>query len=79
MDLTKFDVPMVPGTDEPISDLGEAIRIAKEVGFPILIKAAAGGGGKGMRVVESEAEFESQMKLAQSEAQSALGNSDVFM
>lgn len=75
----KFDVPMVPGTDEPISDLAEAIRIAKEVGFPILIKAAAGGGGKGMRVVENEAEFESQMKLAQSEALSAFGNSDVFM
>lgn len=75
----KFDVPMVPGTDEPISDLNEAIKIAKKVGFPILIKAAAGGGGKGMRVVENEAEFESQMKMAQSEALSAFGNGDVFM
>ncbi|MDI9320804.1 MAG: acetyl-CoA carboxylase biotin carboxylase subunit [Phycisphaerales bacterium] len=75
----KFDVPMVPGTDEPISDVNEAIKIAKEVGFPILIKAAAGGGGKGMRVVEHEAEFESQMNMAQSEAMSAFGNSDVFM
>ncbi|GAA4455011.1 acetyl-CoA carboxylase biotin carboxylase subunit [Rurimicrobium arvi] len=75
----KFDVPMVPGTDVPISDLDEAMKIAKEVGFPILIKAAAGGGGKGMRVVESENEFESQMRLAQSEALSAFGNGDVFM
>lgn len=75
----KFDVPMVPGTDEPIGDLATAIKIAQEVGFPILIKAAAGGGGKGMRVVENEAEFESQMRLAQSEALSAFGNGDVFM
>lgn len=75
----KFDVPMVPGTDEPISNLQEAIKIAKEVGFPILIKAAAGGGGKGMRVVETEADFEPQMRLAQSEALSAFGNGDVFM
>jgi len=75
----KFDVPMVPGTDEPISDVNEAIKIAKEVGFPILIKAAAGGGGKGMRVVENEAEFENQMRMAQSEALSAFANGDVFM
>jgi acetyl-CoA carboxylase biotin carboxylase subunit len=75
----KFEVPMVPGTDEPIGDLAKAIKIAQEVGFPILIKAAAGGGGKGMRVVENEAEFESQMRLAQSEALSAFGNGDVFM
>lgn len=75
----KFDVPMVPGTDVPISDVQEAMSIASEIGFPILIKAAAGGGGKGMRVVESAAEFESQMRLAQSEALSAFGNSDVFM
>lgn len=75
----KFDVPMVPGTDEPIGDLQEAMKIASQVGFPILIKAAAGGGGKGMRVVENESEFESQMRLAQSEALSAFGNGDVFM
>jgi acetyl-CoA carboxylase biotin carboxylase subunit len=74
-----FEVPMVPGTDFPISDLNEAIQTASEIGFPILIKAAAGGGGKGMRIVENEADFESQMKLAQSEALSAFGNSDVFM
>lgn len=75
----KFNVPLVPGTDVPINDVNEAVAIAKNIGFPILIKAAAGGGGKGMRVVENEAEFESQMHLAQSEALSAFGNGDVFM
>lgn len=75
----KFDVPMVPGTDVPINDLQEAIQIAQNIGFPILIKAAAGGGGKGMRVVEKAEDFESQMKLAQSEALNSFGNSDVFM
>lgn len=75
----QFDVPMVPGTDEPIEDLDTAMKIAKEVGFPVLIKAAAGGGGKGMRVVHSEAELEEQMRMAQSEALSAFGNGDVFM
>jgi acetyl-CoA carboxylase, biotin carboxylase subunit len=75
----KFGVPMVPGTDEPIDDVQTAINIAKEVGFPILIKAAAGGGGKGMRVVENEAAFEEQMRMAQSEALSAFGNGDVFL
>jgi acetyl-CoA carboxylase biotin carboxylase subunit len=75
----KFGVPMVPGTDEPIDDIQTAINVAKEVGFPILIKAAAGGGGKGMRVVEDEASFVEQMRMAQSEALSAFGNGDVFL
>jgi pyruvate carboxylase subunit A len=63
-----YDIPMVPGTDEAITDINEAKKIATQVGFPILIKASAGGGGKGMRVVEREADFENQMNRAISEA-----------
>src|SRR6201991_4103901 len=63
----KYDIPMVPGTEEAITDVAEAKARAVEVGFPILIKAAAGGGGKGMRIVDGEADFEEQMQLAVSE------------
>lgn len=75
----KYGIPMVPGTAEAISDIGKARLQAVEIGFPILIKAAAGGGGKGMRIVEHEALFEEQMKLAMSEALSAFGDGSVFM
>jgi acetyl/propionyl-CoA carboxylase alpha subunit len=66
--VMKYDIPMVPGVDHAITDLEEAKKTAKEVGFPILIKASAGGGGKGMRIVEKEEDFESQMNRAISEA-----------
>ncbi len=75
----KFGVPMVPGTEEPISDLNEARLIANKIGYPILIKASAGGGGKGMRIVEHDGEFEEQIRTAKSEALSAFGNDDVFI
>jgi len=74
-----YDIPMVPGTDEAITDISEAKKIAKRIGFPILIKASAGGGGKGMRIVEHEAEFESQMDRAISEATNAFGDGSVFI
>jgi propionyl-CoA carboxylase alpha chain len=74
-----FDVPMVPGTDEEITDIAEGKSIAEEIGYPILIKASAGGGGKGMRVVENSAEFESQFDRAVSEAISSFGNGAVFI
>ncbi|MFD1553944.1 biotin carboxylase [Putridiphycobacter roseus] len=74
-----FDVPMVPGTDEAITDINEAKIIAEGIGYPILIKASAGGGGKGMRVVESNEEFESQYDRAVSEAVSSFGNGAVFI
>ena len=66
--VAKFNVPLVPGTAEPISDIAKAKKVALEIGYPILIKASAGGGGKGMRIVESEALFDEQMERAVSEA-----------
>lgn len=74
-----FGVPMVPGTEGAISDVAEAKKIASEIGYPILIKASAGGGGKGMRIVENEAELAEQMERAVSEAISAFGDASVFI
>jgi acetyl-CoA carboxylase biotin carboxylase subunit len=75
----KFNVPMVPGTEDPVKDASEAKKIALGIGYPILIKASAGGGGKGMRVVNSEQELEEQMRTAKSEAMSAFGDDAVFI
>jgi len=74
-----YDIPMVPGTDHAVSDMDEVLEVAREIGFPILIKAAAGGGGKGMRIVESEKELKSQVERAMSEAASAFGDGSVFI
>ncbi|TKS57614.1 acetyl-CoA carboxylase biotin carboxylase subunit [Mesohalobacter halotolerans] len=74
-----YDIPMVPGVDEAITDIKKAVNIAKDIGFPILIKASAGGGGKGMRIVEDEKSLEEQMKRAISEAKSAFGDGSVFI
>ncbi len=74
-----YYIPMVPGTDEAIEDISDAKEIAKGIGFPILIKAAAGGGGKGMRVVDNADEFEEQMDRAVSEAVNSFGNGAVFI
>ncbi|MFC4740866.1 acetyl-CoA carboxylase biotin carboxylase subunit [Flavobacterium ponti] len=74
-----YDIPMVPGTEDAITDIEEAKKIATSIGFPILIKAAAGGGGKGMRIVEKEADFTSQMNRAISEAVNAFGDGAVFI
>ncbi|MBB6325682.1 propionyl-CoA carboxylase alpha chain [Algoriphagus iocasae] len=75
----KYNIPLVPGTEEAISDIPAAKKIASEIGYPILIKASAGGGGKGMRIVENESEFEEQMNRAISEAVSAFGDGAVFI
>ncbi|MEM9676171.1 MAG: biotin carboxylase N-terminal domain-containing protein, partial [Bacteroidota bacterium] len=77
--VSSFDVPQVPGTSEPVQDINKAKEIAKEIGYPILIKASAGGGGKGMRIVNEEADFEEQMERAVSEATSAFGDGSVFI
>lgn len=74
-----YDIPMVPGIDEAITDTEKAKAIGRDIGFPILIKASAGGGGKGMRVVEKEENLEDQMKRAISEAESAFGDGSVFI
>ena len=75
----EHNIPLVPGTEEAITDIDAAKAIATQIGFPILIKASAGGGGKGMRMVENIEEFEEQMQRAQSEALSAFGDSAVFI
>jgi len=77
--VKSYDIPMVPGVDEAITDIEKAKVVASEIGFPILIKASAGGGGKGMRVVENAEEFESQMNRAISEALNAFGDGSVFI
>jgi acetyl-CoA carboxylase biotin carboxylase subunit len=75
----RFNVPLVPGTSEPIRDVEAAKKIATEIGYPVLIKASAGGGGKGMRIVHREEDFQEQMERAISEATSAFGDGSVFI
>ena len=71
--------PVVPGTDDPVCDIEEARRIAGGIGYPVLLKAAAGGGGKGMRRVDSEAELEAALRDASSEAERAFGDGQVYI
>jgi acetyl-CoA carboxylase biotin carboxylase subunit len=75
----RYKIPMVPGSEGAISSVEEGKKIALETGFPLLIKASAGGGGKGMRIVDRIEDFEEQMKLAVSEATSAFGDGSVFI
>jgi acetyl/propionyl-CoA carboxylase alpha subunit len=77
--VKRFGVPLVPGTEGAVKGLEEAIAVAKTIKFPILIKAAAGGGGKGMRVVEREAELQEGLERAISEATNAFGDGSVFI
>ena len=75
----KVNVPTLPGTEEPVSDRAEALKIARTIGFPLIIKAAFGGGGRGMRVVQKEAELDGLLDQAQTEAANAFGNPAVFL
>ena len=77
--MTTVGVPIIPGTPGPIEDSDEAQGFAKEVGYPVIIKAAAGGGGKGMRVARDADDFARSFQLARSEALSAFGNGDVYI
>lgn len=74
-----YNIPMVPGTDQAIEDPELGLTIAQKTGFPVLIKASAGGGGKGMRIVENAGEFKEQMSRAISEAKNAFGDGAVFI
>jgi pyruvate carboxylase len=75
----KVGVPTLPGTEEPVSDRDEALKIAKEIGFPLIIKAAFGGGGRGMRVVTKGSDLSNLLDEAQNEAGRAFGNPAVFL
>ncbi len=77
--MKKNGVPVIPGSNGIVNDSSEGKRIAMEIGFPVIIKASAGGGGKGMRIVWEESDFDKQFIMARTEAESAFGNSDVYM
>ncbi len=77
--MAKVGVPIVPGTPGPVEDVDEALGFARDIGFPVIIKAAAGGGGKGMRVARDPDDFARSFQLARSEALSAFGNGDVYV
>jgi len=77
--VKKYNVPMVPGIDKAIEDVNLAIQVADKIGYPVLIKASAGGGGKGMRVVEKADDMQEQMERAISEAKSSFGDGSVFI
>ncbi len=77
--MKKHKVPVIPGSDGIVDDVNEAKELAKGIGFPVIIKASAGGGGKGMRVVREESEFELAFQTARAEADAAFGNGDVYI
>lgn len=77
--MKAFGVPVVPGSDGPVNDSAEALQIAKQIGFPVMIKASAGGGGKGMRIAHNDITFLKNFEMAQIEAQNAFGNGEVYI
>lgn len=77
--MQKAGVPIVPGTVEPLTSISDAHRLAADIGYPVLLKAAGGGGGKGMRVVDHDRDLQSAFKAAQSEARSAFGDDRVYI
>ncbi|MCS6992041.1 MAG: acetyl-CoA carboxylase biotin carboxylase subunit [Chitinophagales bacterium] len=77
--MKKAGVPVIPGSDGLVTDIKEGKRIANEIGYPVMLKATAGGGGKGMRIVENEQEFDKAFITARSEADAAFGNDGVYL
>lgn len=78
-EMKKAKLPIIPGSDKIIEDLSEAKKIAQKIGYPLILKAAAGGGGKGMRVVRSAAQMEEQYAVAQNEAKAAFGDPSLYL
>ena len=72
-------VPVLPGSQDPLSSTEEALRLARDVGFPVILKAAAGGGGRGMRIVRAESELEAQFRTASAEAEKAFGDGSIYL
>jgi acetyl-CoA carboxylase biotin carboxylase subunit len=77
--MKRAGLPMLPGSDGPVDSEDKALKVAKEIGYPVIIKAVAGGGGRGMRVVRAPAELGGQLRTAQREAEAAFGNGDVYL
>ncbi|MEL6864591.1 MAG: acetyl-CoA carboxylase biotin carboxylase subunit [Bacteroidota bacterium] len=77
--MIKAGVPVIPGSEGLLKDLKQGIKIAKEIGYPVILKATAGGGGKGMRIVWKEEEFEKQWNMARQEAKAAFGNDGIYI
>jgi acetyl-CoA carboxylase biotin carboxylase subunit len=77
--MRKAGVPMLPGSDGPVTGEEQALKVAKDIGYPVIIKAVAGGGGRGMRVVENAGELPNALRTAQREAEAAFGNGDVYV
>ncbi len=77
--VKKMGVPVIPGSEGPLKDAAEAVQVAKEIGFPIILKASAGGGGRGMRVVRAEAEVENAFLAAQNESEKAFSSSEIYL
>ncbi|HUG10786.1 MAG TPA: acetyl-CoA carboxylase biotin carboxylase subunit [Opitutaceae bacterium] len=77
--VRKAGVPIVPGSDGPVTSEGEALKVAKKVGYPVIIKAVAGGGGKGMRVAHNDVSFVKEFRVARTEAEKAFGNGAVYI
>ncbi|KAF3471980.1 acetyl-CoA carboxylase biotin carboxylase subunit, partial [Listeria monocytogenes] len=78
-EMIKANVPVVPGSDGLMKDVSEAKKIAKKIGYPVIIKATAGGGGKGIRVARDEKELETGFRMTEQEAQTAFGNGGLYM
>lgn len=78
-EMKKTKLPVIPGSDKIIEDLSEAKKTAQKIGYPVILKAAAGGGGKGMRVVRSAVQLEEQYAIAQNEAKAAFGNPSLYL